>query len=135
MTEEIKEAGNLQPTYDRSTDFPQLIADIEGGVIANVLGLGFSNVALAVANSGKSGEITLKVKLKPASKTDPSILNVDASIAINEPKPNYGSKKEDFKYETVAYAAKGGRVTYERPDEDVRHQLNILPQGVNALHV
>lgn len=136
MTTETKSNGALETeTYDRKTDFPALLSEIEAGTISNVLGLAMSNVALAVANSGKQGEISLKIKLKPASQTDPSILNTVVSMAISEPKPNYGAKKEDFKYDTVAYCGKGGKVTYERPKEDVRHQLSMIPEGVNRLKV
>ncbi|MEZ9372132.1 hypothetical protein AB4235_05560 [Vibrio cyclitrophicus] len=136
MTTETTESnGALEKAYDRKTDFPGLLSDIEAGTISNVLGLAMSNVALAVANSGKAGSISLGIKLKPASQTDPSILNTVVSLAISEPKPNYGAKKEDFKFDTVAYCGKGGKVTYDRPPEDVRQQLNMLPEGVGRLSV
>ncbi|WP_274882393.1 hypothetical protein [Vibrio harveyi] len=135
MTESNKEAGNLQPSYDRKTDFPLLISQVEGGVIANVLGLAFSNVALAVANSSKQGEVNIKIKLKPASQSDPSIVQMITSMSISEPKPNFGSKREDFKWDTVAHIAKGGKLSYDRPAEDVRSQLNILPDGISHLKV
>ncbi|KFA99445.1 hypothetical protein [Vibrio sp. ER1A] len=137
MSEETQEksSGSLEKAYDRKTDFPGLISQIEAGSISNVLGLAMSNVALAVANSGKQGEVSLKIKLKPASQTDPSILNTVVSMAVNEPKPKFGSKKEDFKYDTVAYCGYGGKVTYERPKEDVRSQLGLIPEGMAHLKV
>ncbi|NMU82070.1 hypothetical protein HKB16_04175, partial [Vibrio parahaemolyticus] len=88
---------------ERVTNFPEFIERVEAGSIANVLGLATSNVALAVSNSGQAREIILKLKLSQASKTDPSIMNVTTAITVKEPKVNYGSKVEDFKYETVAF--------------------------------
>ncbi|HGF4934560.1 TPA: hypothetical protein ACF5BZ_001944 [Vibrio parahaemolyticus] len=122
------------PQMERVTNFPEFIERVEAGSIANVLGLATSNVALAVSNSGKAGEIILKLKLSPASKTDPSIMNVTTAITVKEPKVNYGSKVEDFKYETVAFAGFGGKLSYDRPAVGVHNQLEI-PAGINKLSV
>lgn len=138
MTEETNETivEEKQNTVkmDRVTNFPEFLERVEAGVIANVLGLATSNVALAVVNSSKQGEINLKIKLSRASKTDPSILNVVTAITIKEPKVNYGTKIEDFKYETVAFAGYGGQITYDRPKIDVHQQYNI-PEGMNKLRI
>ncbi|HIF6165101.1 TPA: hypothetical protein ACX3IR_000718 [Vibrio parahaemolyticus] len=129
-----KEAPKKSPEMERVTNFPEFIERVEAGVIANVLGLAVSNVALAVSNSGKAGEVTLKLKLSPASKTDPSIINVVTGITVKEPKVNYGSKSEDFKYETVAFSGYGGKLSYDRPKIDVQNQFQ-LPDGINQLNI
>ena len=40
-TETTNSSGALEKAYDRKTDFPGLLSDIEAGTISNVLGLGY----------------------------------------------------------------------------------------------
>ncbi|PCE67574.1 MULTISPECIES: hypothetical protein [Salinivibrio] len=120
MTEEKRPLEN-----ERITNFPKLMQDIDGGVVSNVLGLALSNVGRAVAASNKQGEITVKIKLKPGGSSDNSFLDLIAGITVNEPKMNFGQKKEDFQYRSIAYVGKGGKLTYDRPKEDVNGQLTF----------
>ncbi|KKA43462.1 hypothetical protein [Salinivibrio sp. KP-1] len=119
MTDETEK----KPEYDRVTNFPKLMQDIDGGVVANVLGLALSNVGRAVAAANKQGEVTIKLKLKPGGSSDNSFLDVIAGITVDEPKLNFGKKKEDFQYRSIAYVGKGGKLTYDRPKEDVNGQI------------
>ncbi|MGF1835853.1 hypothetical protein [Photobacterium sanguinicancri] len=138
MTEAIEEVQETskQATPDRTTDFPTLMQQLDAGVIANVLGLALSNVALAVANSNKKGTITLKLDIKPNSTTDNSIVDVISSIKVTEPKVNHGSKVEDFQYGSVAFVGYGGKLSYDRPKLDVNHQRQLeIPAGINQLKV
>ncbi len=118
---------------DRITDFPALMQQLDAGVIANVLGLALSNVARAVANSNKQGDITLKLVIKPNSTTDNTIVDVISNIKVKEPKPNHGSKIEDFQYGSVAFVGFGGKLSYDRPKLDVNHQMQLAPAGVTNL--
>lgn len=121
MTE--KEKGNLS-VEERTTNFPKLMQELDGGVIANVLGLALSNVARAVSYSDKQGQVKLDVKLKPMG-TNNEMAELVCSISVKEPKSSYGTKSEDFQYSSVAFIGKGGKLTYDRPKEDVQGQLNI----------
>ncbi len=54
----------------KSTDHNQFIDDINGGVFAQQLGLAISEVASAVVDNEKKGEINIKLKLsKGVGKT------------------------------------------------------------------
>lgn len=124
------------PVNDRLTDFPQLMQQLDAGVISNVLGLALSNVARAVANSNKQGSVTLKLTVKPNSTTDNSIVDVISDIKVLEPKPNHGSKVEDFRYGSVAFVGFGGKLSYDRPKLDVNHQRALdLPDGIAHLSI
>jgi len=46
-----------------------------------------------------------------------------AGITVDEPKLNFGKKKEDFQYRSIAYVGKGGKLTYDRPKEDVNGEM------------
>lgn len=121
-----QERGNLS-VEDRATNFPKLMQDLDGGVIANVLGLALSNVARAVSYSDKQGEVKMNLKLKPMG-TNNEMAEIICNIAVKEPKSNYGTKSEDFQYSSVAFIGKGGKLTYDRPKEDVRGQL-VIPEN------
>ncbi|HAV1412768.1 hypothetical protein P3521_03580 [Vibrio parahaemolyticus] len=108
----------------RDTDFPKLVSELDGGVIANVVGLAMSNVARAVCAADKIGEVTLKFKLKTFG-SNADMVSITTQMNVNEPKVNYGSKKEDFKYESVAHVGWGGKLTYDKPKEDVNGQKQL----------
>lgn len=116
---------NKTPEHDRVTNFPKLMQDLDGGVVANVVGLALSNVARAVAASNKQGEVKLSIKLKHGGSSDNSYLEVVANVAVQEPKMNFGQKKEDFQYKSIAFVGKGGKLTYDRPKEDLNGQFSL----------
>ncbi|EMG7549777.1 hypothetical protein AB6D72_09915 [Vibrio alginolyticus] len=94
-------AAQKAPQMERVTNFPEFIERVD------------------------AGEIILKLKLSPASKTAPSIMNVTTAITVKEPKVNYGSKVENFKYETVAFAGFGD-FRFELRLSVIRNELLIL---------
>jgi hypothetical protein len=118
-----QEKGNLN-IEDRTTNFPKLLQELDGGVIANVVGLAASNVARAVSYSDKQGNIKLDLKLKPMG-TNNEMVEITCNITVKEPKPGHGTKSEDFQYTSIAFVGKGGKLTYDRPKEDVRGQTII----------
>lgn len=95
-------AAPKAPQMERVTNFPEFIERVD------------------------AGETILKLKLSPASKTDPSIMNVTTAITVKEPKVNYGSKVENFKYETVAFAGFGD-FRFELRLSVIRNELLIPP--------
>jgi hypothetical protein len=118
-----QEKGNLS-VEDRTTNFPRLLQELDGGVIANVIGLAASNVARAVSYADKQGNIKMDLKLKPMG-TNNEMVEITASITVKEPKAGFGTKSEDFQYTSIAYVGKGGKLTYDRPKEDIHGQAII----------
>lgn len=118
-----QEAGNLS-LEDRTTNFPKLMQQLDGGVISNVVGLALSNVARAVSYSDKQGNVKLDLKLKPMG-TNNEMVEITVNMSVKEPKTGFGTKSEDFQYTSIAYVGKGGKLTYDRPKEDIRGQLVI----------
>ncbi|MEZ9681943.1 hypothetical protein AB4306_18500 [Vibrio splendidus] len=128
--------ANKQDVDSRITDFPELMQQLDAGVISTVLGLALSNVARAVANSNKQGAVTLKLTVKPNSTTDNSIVDVISDIKVLEPKPNHGAKVEDFRYGSVAFVGYGGKLSYDRPKLDVNHQRQLdIHAGITSLSI
>ncbi|HAS6109541.1 hypothetical protein F6X00_24805 [Vibrio vulnificus] len=118
-----QEAGNLS-LEDRTTNFPKLMQQLDGGVISNVMGLALSNVARAVSYSDKQGNVKIDLKLKPMG-TNNEMVEITVNMSVKEPKTGFGTKSEDFQYTSIAYVGKGGKLTYDRPKEDIRGQLVI----------
>ncbi|EJO9866780.1 hypothetical protein ACRTC9_20025 [Vibrio vulnificus] len=118
-----QEAGNLS-LEDRTTNFPKLMQQLDGGVISNVVGLALSNVARAVSYSDKQGNVKIDLKLKPMG-TNNEMVEITVNMSVKEPKTGFGTKSEDFQYTSIAYVGKGGKLTYDRPKEDIRGQIVI----------
>ncbi|MDV2299644.1 MAG: hypothetical protein ACRCVV_18900 [Shewanella sp.] len=122
-----QEAGNLS-LEDRSTNFPKLMQELDGGVISSVVGLALSNVARAVSYSDKVGSVKMDMKFKPMG-TNNEMVEITFNMSVKEPKTGFGNKSEDFQYQSVAYIGKGGKLTYDRPKEDIRGQLVMQDEG------
>ncbi|WP_136484665.1 hypothetical protein [Vibrio sp. H11] len=118
-----QEAGNLS-LEDRTTNFPKLMQELDGGVISNVVGLAMSNVARAVSYADKQGNVKMDLKLKPMG-TNNEMVEITVNMSVKEPKTGFGTKSEDFQYTSIAYVGKGGKLTYDRPKEDIYGQTAI----------
>lgn len=118
-----QEAGNLS-LEERTTNFPKLMQELDGGVISNVVGLALSNVARAVSYSDKQGSVKMDLKLKPMG-TNNEMVEITVNMSVKEPKTGFGTKSEDFQYTSIAYVGKGGKLTYDRPKEDIHGQAAI----------
>lgn len=102
--------------------------ELDGGVISNVVGLALSNVSRAVSYSDKVGNVKIDMKLKPMG-TNNEMVEITFNMSVKEPKTGFGNKSEDFQYQSVAYIGKGGKLTYDRPKEDIRGQMVIQEEG------
>ena len=92
----------------KSTDHNQFIDDISGGVFAKQLGYAISEVASAVVDNEKKGEINIKLKLsKGVGQNSLTIEHKLTSIAPLED----GRKAEDHEGKTSMYVNKDGDVT------------------------
>ncbi|CAH9016195.1 conserved hypothetical protein [Vibrio phage 137E35-1] len=123
-----EEKGNLKIT-DNKTDFPLLLEQFNGGVLANLLGVSLSNIGRAVAHTNRAGEVTIKLKLKPGSSTDNSFINLNTIVTVKEPKMERGDIKEDIYQDGIVFVGGKGQLTYDRPKEDVNGQKDLLASG------
>lgn len=57
--------------------------------------------------------------------TNNEMVEITANMSVKEPKAGFGTKNEDFQYTSIAFVGKGGKLTYDRPKEDIRGQLII----------
>lgn len=119
------EKGNLA-IKDRHTNYPQLMQQLDAGTIGNVIGHMLSDLGLAVANTNRAGELTIKMKLAPGNSADNSHLNFNTELKIKEPKMDKGFKQEDSHFGSIVFVGKGGKLTYDRPKEDLNGQKDLL---------
>ena len=126
---EDKDKGNLKMEEGSATNFPKLMMDVDAGLTANVIGQMLSDVAFAVANTNRAGEVNIKIKLKPGNSADNSHLDMNTELKVKEPKMTKGYKTEDTYHGTIVYVGKRGKLTYDRPKEDVNGQLNLDDDG------
>ena len=92
----------------KSTDHNQFIDDIDGGVFAQQLGFAISEVASAVVDNNKPGEITIKLKLTKGIGAD----NVTIEHKLTSIAPlKDGRKLEDHGAKTPMYVNKKGDVS------------------------
>lgn len=115
---------------ETTTNLPRLLQQIDGGVPNSVLSVAMSQVAAAVRAHQKTGEVTIKFKLKDAGSSDGSYLDLTTDINITEPKET-GKKSESFSYKSIAFVSFGGKLTYERPSENFHGQKAMELVGGN----
>ncbi|GAA5003562.1 hypothetical protein GCM10023206_07400 [Acinetobacter puyangensis] len=92
----------------KSTDHTQFIDDIDGGVFAQQLGYAISEVASAVVDNDKAGEITIKLKLTKG--VGANSVTIDHKLTSIAPLAD-GRKLEDHGAKTSMYVNKDGDVT------------------------
>lgn len=71
--------------------FLQTIGEIRKGAAATELAEALADLVRSVRETGRPGELTLKVKLKPASKGDVSTLLVEDAVTVKRPSPERGA--------------------------------------------
>ena len=92
----------------KPTDHNQFIDDIDGGVFSQQLGFAISEVASAVVDNNKPGEITIKLKLTKGIGAD----NVTIEHKLTSIAPlKDGRKLEDHGAKTPMFVNKHGDVS------------------------
>lgn len=124
-----KDKGNLKMDESSATNYPKLMMELDAGLTANVIGQMLSDVAFAVANTNRKGEVTIKMKLEPGNSADNSYLNINTELKVKEPKMDKGFKIEDTYHGSLVFVGKRGKLTYDRPKEDVNGQINMEDDG------
>ena len=92
----------------KSTDHNQFIDDISGGVFAKQLGYAISEVASAVVDNEKNGEINIKLKLSKG--VGPNSVTIEHKLTSIAPLVD-GRKLEDHGNKTSMYVNQDGDVT------------------------
>lgn len=124
-----KDKGNLKMDEGSATNYPKLMMELDAGLTSNVIGQMLSDVAFAVANTNRKGEVTIKMKLEPGNSADNSYLNINTELKVKEPKMDKGFKVEDTYHGSLVFVGKRGKLTYDRPKEDVNGQINMEDDG------
>jgi hypothetical protein len=91
--------------------FPETILQINNGATVAELSDALERVVAAVRAAGKSGSITLTIKVAPASKGATDILMVESQIKTKLPEPDRGM--------TIFYATEDNRLVRNDPKQQV----------------
>ncbi|HZT29220.1 MAG TPA: hypothetical protein VFA33_05020 [Bryobacteraceae bacterium] len=68
--------------------FPQTVFEIDKGVTVAELGEALRNLTAAVREVGKSGTLTLTIKVAPASKGATDVVTVQSQVKTKLPEPD-----------------------------------------------
>ena len=98
--------------------FLNTLAEVRAGVAVAELDESLADVVHAVRRTGKSGELTLKITVKPASKGDVSTLFVDADVKAKLPRLDNAS--------TVFFADSDNSLTRTDPRQQAL-ELRVAP--------
>lgn len=111
----------------KATDLNTFIADLDAGTVKDMLERLLSDVSSGSLNSGKVGEITLKLKLKPIPKTHQVMVSHDVSYSLPH---STGVQKDNSTIETPFYVTeKGLSLFYEDPTKQMfnREEAPVVP--------
>lgn len=112
-----------QQNLSAATDVSEFVSDLDGGQLERKLSVALSQVAAAVTNTDKVGEVTLKLALKKVPGTN----QVTVTHQLSYAKPTEaGRVREEDKRSTVLHVGKYGRLSLV-PD----NQLNLLDRQGN----
>ena len=87
--------------------FPQTLIEINNGATVTELSQALEQVVAAVRATGKSGSITLIVKVAPASKGSTNVLLIESQVKTKLPEPERGM--------TIFYATDDNRLVRNDP--------------------
>lgn len=91
--------------------FPETILQINNGAAVMELSEALEKVVAAVRAAGKSGSITLTIKVAPASKGSTDVLMVESQVKTKLPEPERGM--------TVFYATENNRLVRNDPKQQM----------------
>lgn len=91
--------------------FPETILQINNGATVAEIGDALKAVVAAVRAAGKSGSITLTVKVAPAMKNSTDVLTVEASVKTKLPEPEHGA--------TIFFATDDNRLVRNDPKQQM----------------
>lgn len=89
--------------------FPETILQINNGATVAELSEALEKVVAAVRLAGKSGSITLTLKVAPASKRSTDVLMVESQVRMKLPEPERGV--------SIFYATEDNRLVRNDPKQ------------------
>lgn len=100
--------------HSRATNLSDFFSDLDAGVVQQMLEVALSDVALAVVNTGKQGEISMSFKVAQIKTFD----QVDIKHKITVVKPTLrGRQVEEDSNETAMYVHRGGVLKFYPADQ------------------
>ena len=100
--------------------FPETILQMNSGATVAELSEALEKVVVAVRAAGKTGSITLTVKVSPASKGSADVLMVESQVRMKLPEPERGM--------TIFYATEDNRLVRNDPRQQ---QLPLRVVDIN----
>jgi hypothetical protein len=91
--------------------FPETILQMNNGATVAELSEALEQVVAAVRASGKSGSLTLSVKVSPASKKSTEVLMVESQVKTKLPEPERGM--------TIFYATEDNHLVRNDPKQQM----------------
>ena len=91
--------------------FPETILQMNNGATVMELSNALERVVAAVRAAGKSGSITLTVKVAPASKGTTDVLMVESQVKTKLPEPDRGT--------TIFFATEDNRLVRNDPKQQM----------------
>ena len=91
--------------------FPETILQINNGATVAELGDALQKVVATVRAVGKSGTVTLAIKVAPAMKNSTDVLTVEASVKTKLPESEHGA--------TIFFATEDNRLVRNDPKQQV----------------
>lgn len=92
-----------------TTNVTEMIADLDGGTFEERLGRVISEVAGAVVDNNRAGEVTIKLGMKRIGNSYQ--VQIDHKLAYKRPTPR-GTVSEDAVSSTPMYVGKGGALSF-----------------------
>jgi hypothetical protein len=91
--------------------FPETILQLNNGATVSELGDALEKVVAAVRATGKSGSITLSIRVAPASKGATNVLMVESQVKTKLPEPERGM--------TIFYATEDNQLVRNDPRQQM----------------
>ena len=91
--------------------FPETILQINNGATVAELSEALEKVVAAVRAAGKSGSITLTLKVAPAGKGNTEVLMIESQVRTKLPEPDRGM--------TIFYATEDNRLVRNDPRQQM----------------
>lgn len=101
-----------QHTANAQTNVTELVADLDAGQFERKLGIALSQVAAAVVDNGRQGEITVKMKFTAIPNTHQ--VRCDHHIEFKRPTTTGVAGEKDM-CSTVLYVGQFGRLSLAQP--------------------
>jgi hypothetical protein len=99
-------------TSAAATDVAEVISDLDGGMFERMLSIAFSQVAAAVVDNDKDGEVTLKFKFQRIEGT--SQVRCKHKLQFSRPTMD-GKAGEETERATVLHVGKFGALSLAQP--------------------